>query len=96
MIHELEETFVKGSRTYRQVAKTDAGCIYQIDGDDNFEVLKRIIKPKPIFDENGFVGHSDEFMVVYPSEAKWGEWAWTFIHIESAMKKLNEISKIKV
>ena len=95
MIHELEEVFTKGKNTYKQVMNNDAGYIYQINDDQNFEVFKRIVKPKQIFDENGFIGHSEDFMVVYPTESQWGISAWTFLFFDSAYEKLMGLKQHK-
>ena len=73
---------VKGYN-FKQVQRTDFGCIYEvtdtINGKVHYEVSRRL--------ENRLHG-----CVSSPSIKSFGLWAWTYSDLESAQKKLDELN----
>ncbi len=85
---ELMQSFegkgeVSGFR-FRQIANTSAGYIYEVRHPEvkksHFEVFKRR------------VNHRFQ-LISYPRANAFGQWAWTYPDLESAQKKLEEISQ---
>ncbi len=70
--------------SFRQVARTDIGYIYEVRHPDvkkpHYEVFKR--------KENSRFG-----VISYPRSSAFGIWAWTYPTLEMARQKLEEISQ---
>ena len=80
-IHFEGKGQVKGY-TFTQISKTDCGFIYEVEqgGHRHYEVSKKRL--------NHRFG-----TVSYPTDKAFGVWAWTCMSLETAKKKLLDLSE---
>ena len=83
---DLKEYFtgrgqVKGY-IFNQIKRTKHAYLYEVKENDviHYEVFKR--KINTMYD-----------CISYPTDKAFGIWAWTFMDLDYAIKKLNEITK---
>lgn len=74
---EFKGTGEVGGFMFSQVAKTDKGYVYKVSsgGEVWYEVFKRVIN-----EQYGTVS--------YPKSKSFGKWAWSYMSLEKALKKL--------
>lgn len=78
-IKEIEKTFEKGKRVYRQIEATEEYYVYEVVDEDAptyYEIFSKRIKPV-----KGVLLNSDKYkdythFVAYPSDEEFGAWAW--------------------
>ncbi|MBC3759715.1 hypothetical protein H7U19_14980 [Hyunsoonleella sp. SJ7] len=75
---------VKGF-VFNQIESSKGGFIYEVNSGANmyYEVFKRVINYR--FN-----------CVSYPRSKSFGIWAWTFMDLNSAREKFNELGKFKI
>ena len=66
---------------FTQISRTDRAFIYEVDAGNSkcYEVFKKVINKR-------FGG------VSYPTSKAFGIWAWTYMSLDKAEKKFNELN----
>lgn len=70
---------------FTQILSSDKAFVYKIDTGDMtyYEVFKRVLNQR--FDT-----------ISYPTSRAFGIWAWTYMKLDNAIEKFNEINKPQI
>lgn len=90
---EIEGTGEVSGLKYSQIKVSESAYLYEVTRDGTiacFEVFKR--KNSPIcIDFQNRVYSETEFKETYPKSNSFGDWAWSYFKLESAIEKFNSL-----
>jgi len=92
---EFKGTGEVSNFTFKQIASSTRGYVYEIrdlNNDRHYETFQRKEQQKSDTVIKGMKVSFDE-MVIYPKSSSFGDWAWCFKSIESAMSRFDELCK---
>lgn len=98
MIVELEKEFVGTGEVsgvnFKQISSSDRAFLYsrcEDDGDTSFEVFLRKLTPMCIDFDNRVYSEVD-FKEMYPKSKDFGVWAWSYMSINKAEEKFQQLT----